>query len=169
MNTSRKLASAVLLILSLLLVTPTHSSAITETGKPKGHSLKRAPTRQLTRAETKEAEAHLSEMGYGTGRVDGVIDEVTSNALIAFQKWEGLKVSGRLSRKDFDAIMSANSPQAKDSGYRHVEVDLDRQVLLLSDDDGRVNRILPVSTGSNKHYREKTMSGLAYTPRGRFR
>jgi lipoprotein-anchoring transpeptidase ErfK/SrfK len=40
---------------------------------------------------------------------------------------------------------------------------------LLTDDEGAVQRILPVSTGSNKHYHEKTMSGLAYTPRGRFR
>jgi len=117
----------------------------------------------------KEAEGRLSEMGYGTGRVDGVIDGVTRNALVAFQKWEGRKVTGQLSRDDFDAIMSATAPQAKDSGYKHVEVDLDRQVLLLTDGDGVVKRALPVSTGSNKHYREKRMSGLAYTPKGRFR
>jgi lipoprotein-anchoring transpeptidase ErfK/SrfK len=65
--------------------------------------------------------------------------------------------------------MSAGAPQSKDSGYRHVEVDLDRQVLLLTDGEGAVKRILPVSTGSNRHYNEKGMSGLAYTPRGRFR
>src|SRR6185295_12578325 len=35
--------------------------------------------------------------------------------------------------------------------------------------DGVVKRVLPVSTGSNKQYKEKRMSGLAYTPRGRFR
>src|SRR5437867_515023 len=108
-------------------------------------------------------------MGYGTGRVDVVIDGVTRNALIAFQKWEGRKVTGQLSRDDFDAIMSADATQAKDSGYKHVEVDLDRQVFLLTDRDGVVKRVLPVSTGSNKHYREKRMSGLAYTPKGRFR
>jgi len=107
----------------------------------------------------KEAEARLAEMGYGTGR----------NALIAFQKWEGRKVTGQLSHEDFDAIMGATAPQARDSGYKHVEVDLDRQVLLLTDSDGAIKRILPVSSGSNKHYSEKGMSGLAYTPRGRFR
>ncbi len=48
-------------------------------------------------------------------------------------------------------------------------MDLDRQVLLLFDDEGTVQRVLPVSTGSNKQYREKGGSGLAYTPRGRFR
>jgi len=115
--------------------------------------------RAVSRAELRDADARLSEMGYGTGR----------NALIAFQKWEGRKVTGQLSREEFDAIMSASAPQAKDSGYKHVEVDLDRQVLLLTDSEGAVKTILPVSTGSNKHYNEKGMSGLAYTPRGRFR
>jgi lipoprotein-anchoring transpeptidase ErfK/SrfK len=65
--------------------------------------------------------------------------------------------------------MSATAPQAKDPGYRHVEVDLDRQVLLLTDDEGIVKRVLPVSTGSDKHYSQNGMSGRAYTPRGRFR
>jgi lipoprotein-anchoring transpeptidase ErfK/SrfK len=42
-------------------------------------------------------------------------------------------------------------------------------VLLLTDDSGVVRKALPVSTGSEKTYKEKGMSGLAYTPRGRFR
>ncbi len=165
MRTFKKLASAVFLMLSLLLLTPTESSAITKADKHKGHP----PNQPLKRAEVKEAEHRLAEMGYGTGRVDGVFDGATRNALIAFQKYEGREVTGRLSRDDLDAIMSAVAPQAKDSGYRHVEVDLDRQVLLLTDGEGAVKRILPVSTGSNRHYNEKGMSGLAYTPRGRFR
>src|SRR6266550_1470309 len=163
MSTFKKPASA--LFLSLLLLTPTESSATTKADKHKGH----VSNPSLKRAEVMEAEARLSEMGYGTGRVDGVIDGVTRNALIAFQKWEGLKVTGRLSREDFDAIMSADAPQAKDSGYKHVEVDLDHQVLLLTDSDGVVDRVLPISSGSNKQYNEKGVSGLAYTPRGRFR
>src|SRR5437016_334059 len=158
MRALKKLGSAVLLMVSLLLLNPTNSFALIAAGQKKGRP-SRLQMRALTRAEMKEAEARLSEMGYGTGR----------NALIAFQKWEGRKVTGQLTRDDFDAIMSANAPQAKDSGYRHVEVDLDRQVLLLTDGDGAVKKILPVSTGSNKHYSEKGMSGLAYTPRGRFR
>jgi len=126
-------------------------------------------TPPLKRAELKEAEQRLADMGYGTGRVDGVIDGVTRNALIAFQKYEGRKATGQLTRADFEAIMSASAPEARDAGYGHVEVDLDRQVLLILDDDGAVKKVIPVSTGSNKHYREKGMSGLAYTPRGRFK
>ena len=159
-------------MLSLILLT-TNSFAITNTYQRKGRSNARAivgaPSRQLTRAESKAAEARLAEMGYGTGPVDGVIDGVTQNALVAFQKWEGRKVTGRLSRDDFDSIMNASAPRPRDAGYKHVEVDLDRQVLLLIDDSGAVERVLPVSSGSDKRYSEKGTSGLAYTPRGRFR
>ena len=128
-----------------------------------------AAARPLKHTELKEAERRLSEMGYWTGPVDGVIDSTTRQALITFQKFEGRKITGQLTRKEYDAILNATAPRAKDAGYRHVEVDLDRQVLLLTNDEGTITRILPVSTGSGKHYREKRMSGLAYTPRGRFR
>jgi lipoprotein-anchoring transpeptidase ErfK/SrfK len=117
----------------------------------------------------KQAEARLAELGYRTGRVDGIVDASTRSALIVFQKWERRKVTGRVSRDDYDALMNAEAPRPKDSGYKHVEVDLDRQVLLLVDDDGAIEKMLPVSTGSNKQYKEKGGSGLAYTPRGRFR
>lgn len=157
MGTSKKLVPAVLLTLSLLMLT----AAITKADKLK--------ERLLNRSEIKEAEQRLSEMGYGAGKVDGVIDAVTRSAVIAFQKMEGRKVTGRLGREDFAAIMSAEAPQSRESGYSHVEVDIDRQVLLVIDDEGTVKRVLPVSTGSNEHYSENGMSGLAYTPRGRFR
>ena len=147
----------ILLALTLLLLTLAGSSSTKAQRRSARPS--RTHTVALTRGEMKQADMRLVEMGYGTGR----------NSLIAFQKYEVRKATGRMSREDFDAIMSATAPMPKDIGYGHVEVDLDRQVLLLTDDSGAVKRILPVSTGSNKQYREKSMSGLAYTPRGRFR
>lgn len=165
MSTLKNVTAAVLLTLSLLLLIPTQSFAI-----PRADMRKERPVNQaLKRAELKDAEARLAEMGYGTGPVDGVIDNVTRNAIIAFQKWERRKVTGKLNRDELDAIMNATAPRARDSGYSHVEVDLDRQVLLLTDADGVVKRVLPVSTGSDKQYSENGMSGMAYTPRGRFR
>ena len=150
MSTFRQYTSTVFVALSLLFVTATVSSANT-TSEKRG--------RQLTRSEIREASQRLSEMGYGSG----------GSALILFQKWEGRKLTGRLSRDEYEAIMSAEAPQPKDTGYKHVEVNLDRQVLILTDDEGAVKKILPVSTGSNKRYHEKGMRGLAYTPKGRFR
>jgi len=155
MSSLKKFASAGLLLLTFLLLQPAESFAHTNPDKHKN----RPHSRALTRAEVKEAEQRLSEMGYGS----------TRSALIIFQKWEGRKVTGQLNRGEYEAIMNATPPQAKDSGYKHVEVDLDRQVLLLTDEDGAIKKMLPVSTGSNKQYHEKGMSGLAYTPRGRFR
>ena len=116
--------------------------------------------RALTRAELKKAQSRLAEMGYGRDM---------RKALVVFQKWEDRKVTGQINRREFEAIMNADAPQARDSGYRHAEVDLDRQLLLLIDDEGAVTKILPVSTGSNKRYNEKGIRGLAYTPTGRFR
>lgn len=164
MRNRRKLASPVPLLIGLVLIGAISSSASATTDKRK-----RARVRQLSRVELKQAEQRLSEMRYDTGPVDGVIDDRTRDALILFQKWEERKVSSRLTRDDFDAIMTANAPQARDAGYGHVEVDLDKQILLLTDFDGTVTKILRVSTGSNRHYNEKGLKGLAYTPRGRFR
>ncbi|HSE32068.1 MAG TPA: L,D-transpeptidase family protein [Pyrinomonadaceae bacterium] len=163
MCTSKRL-SVTVATLSVLLFTATASFAST-TNKRKGA----APSRALTRSEALDAEARLAEMGYPTGRVDGVVDGTTRSGLILFQKWEGRKITGRLSRAEAEAILAATAPAPKDPGYKHVEVDVDRQVLLLIDDEGKIKRMLPVSTGSNRRYKEKRMSGLAYTPRGRFR
>jgi lipoprotein-anchoring transpeptidase ErfK/SrfK len=149
MNAYRKIIWLVLLSLSLLA--PLEVPGKLDPDQRKGP----APTR----AELKQAQARLAEMGYGSGR----------NALVSFQKYEGRKVTAQFNRAEVDAIMNASAPAPRDAAYRHVEVDLDRQILLLIDDEGKIARILPVSTGSNKRYREKRMSGLAYTPRGRFR
>src|SRR5256885_1095440 len=118
MSTSGKLAPVMLLILSLLFLTTTESFAITKQKKLDGGI--------PSRAEVKAAERRLSEMGYWTGPVDGVIDSVTRSALVAFQKWEGRKVTGQLTREDLNAILNTTSPQPKESGYKHVEIDIDR-------------------------------------------
>ena len=155
MSTTNKFAAATFIVtLTFLFIAPAKTSGTTGVRKQ----------RPLTRAELKKAEDRLAEMRYKTGP-----DRDTRGALMLFQKWEGRKVTGLLNRKEFDAIMSAEAPQARDAGYRHVEVDLDRQLLLLTDDEGAVTRILPVSTGSKKRYNEKGIRGLAYTPAGRFR
>lgn len=157
----RKLKPAFFLTSCLLLVS-TQSIASTP---QKRNRQARAPNR----VEAKEAEQRLADMGYWTGPVDGVIDRATRSALIAFQKVERRKVTGRLTLDEVEAIRNASSPRAKEAGYEHVEVDLERQVFMLVNDEGTASRILPVSSGSNKHYNEKGMSGIAYTPRGRFR
>src|SRR5712692_6686119 len=122
---------------------------------------------KLNRAETIEGERRLSEMGYWTGAVDGLFDPATRSALIAFQKWEGRPITGQLTLDELEAIRTSTSPKARELGYEHVEVDLDRQVLLLVNDEGGV-KVLPVSTGSGKAFVDEGQTSIAYTPRGRF-
>jgi len=121
----------------------------------------------LTRAQVMEAERSLSELGYWTGPVDGRLDEGTTSALIAFQKWEGRAITGKLTLAELEAIRNGVHPQARDLGYAHVEVDVDRQVLMLIDEEGAV-RVLPVSTGNDKQFMDQGQMSVAYTPRGRF-
>lgn len=121
----------------------------------------------LTVAQIKEAERRLAELGYWTGPVDGRLDDATQAALIAFQKWEGRTITDKLTRAELEAIRNGTAPKPRDSGYEHVEVDVDRQVLMLVKDDDRV-RVLPTSTGSGKEFMDEGQMSIAYTPRGRF-
>ena len=121
----------------------------------------------LTRVEVIEAERRLAELGYWTGAVDGRLDEGTTSALIAFQKWEGREITGKLTRQELEAIRNGVAPQPRDLGYEHVEVDVDRQLLMLVNEEGAV-RVLPVSTGSDKPFMDQGQMSVAYTPRGRF-
>jgi hypothetical protein len=122
MRASRELTPSLLLAVCLVLVTSITAIANNQ------HNKKRRD-RPPTRTEMKEAERRLSDMGYWTGPVDGAFDGTTRLALIAFQKMEGRKITGRLTRGELEAVMNASSPQARESGYKHVEVDVDRQVL----------------------------------------
>src|SRR5215216_4290494 len=117
----------------------------------------------LTRSEIKEAERRLAELGYWTGAVDGVLDPATRSAVIAFQKWEGRTITGQLTTEEIEAIRTATPPRARDVGYTHVEVDVDRQVLLIVNDDDSV-RVLPVSTGSDQPFMDQRQMSVAYTP-----
>ena len=121
----------------------------------------------LTRAEVREAELRLSHLGYWTGALDGSLDPATRSALIAFQKWEGRPVTGRFTLDELEVIRSSESPRARETGYAHVEVDVDRQVLLIVDEGGGV-RVLPVSTGNGKRFINGREKSISYTPRGRF-
>jgi len=122
---------------------------------------------RLTPRQIKEAERRLQELGYWTGTVDGRLDPATQSALIAFQKWEGRPITGQLTIDELGAIRTSAAPQARESGYGHVEVDLDRQVLLIVSETGSV-RILQVSTGTGKSFIDEGQTSVAYTPRGRF-
>ncbi len=121
----------------------------------------------LSKAQIKDAERRLAEMGYWSGVVDGVLDPATQTAVIAFQKWEGRPINGKLTLEEIEAIKTSAAPIPKETGYEHVEVDIDRQVLLIVDEEGGL-KILPVATGTDKPFVYDGQTSIAYTPRGRF-
>ena len=159
----------VLLTICLLLISTPSLARAQQSSQQ--HASPRAPGRAavpaLTRAQTREAERRLSDMGYWTGAVDGLLDPATRSALITFQKWEARPITGQLTLDELEAIRTSAPAKARELGYEHVEVDLDRQVLLTVDDEGNV-RVLPVSTGSGKPFIDEGQTSVAYTPRGRF-
>lgn len=122
----------------------------------------------LSTAEVRQAEQWLKDLGYWTGPVDGVWDDMTRHALIAFQKVERARATGRLTRAEWNALSVAAEPRPRETGPAHIEVDLARQVLFLVDGEGRVANVLPVSSGNGKPFKAKGWTAEAVTPCGRF-
>jgi peptidoglycan hydrolase-like protein with peptidoglycan-binding domain len=107
----------------------------------------------LTRADIRQAEQRLADLGYWTGPIDGVWDDVSRHALVAFQKVQHAKATGRLTRAEVNALSVAAPPRPRELG-QHIEVDLARQVLFLVDAEGKVGNILPISSGSGKTFHQ---------------
>jgi hypothetical protein len=145
----------VLLLLFLILILSEKAIGKTQNG-------------ELTRVEILEAEQLLASLGYWTGPIDGTFDGASRHALTAFQKVEGRKRSGSLTRTELEALRSADRPEPHDKTYAHVEVDLARQVLMVVDESGMVTKVLPVCTGNEKLYSDRGVTQRAHTPRGRF-
>jgi hypothetical protein len=124
--------------------------------------------RPLTRDEISETEFQLAQIGYWLRRADGVWDESSRYALMAFQKVEGREITGKLTRNDYEHLMFAKRPAAREGGVAHVEVDLRRQVLFLVNDQAEVTHILPVSTGNGEEFTSQGWTRDAITPPGRF-
>ena len=119
--------------------------------------------------EVLEAEQRLATLGYWTGPIDGKLDSGSRHALIAFQKVEGRKRSGKLTPEELEALRAAARPLAKYTGNAHVEIDLQRQVLFLVNGEGFVTHIVPVCTGNEKSYVDHGEVHRAHTPRGTFK
>lgn len=97
----------------------------------------------------KAAQLRLIALGYLLkGDADGRFGPMTSNALLAFQKWERLPRTGLLDAATDSRLMTAVRPRPVTLGRsgRRAEVLLDRQVTLLIEDNAVV-RAIAVSTG----------------------
>ena len=121
-------------------------------------------------------EKRLTELRYDVGAVDGFYDPQTWQGVVAFQKYAGLKRTGTYTLETQKALYMAMLPEGfhPELGLPRVEINLTRQVLLYFDQQG-LNRVIAVSTGSNRSYCETSkkagerICGVAHTPRGKFR
>jgi len=148
MSPYRSTAVAVLAVALLPIL------AIPAAAAPKPALKAAARPAALSRDEIRQAERWLADLGYWTGPADGVWDDVSRHALIAFQKIQHAKATGRLTRAEYNALSVATPPRPRELG-QHIEVDLARQVLFLVDAEGKVGNILPISSGSGKTFHEK--------------
>ncbi len=120
-------------------------------------------------------EKRLTELRYDVGEVDGFYDQQTWQGVMAFQKYTRLKRTGIYTLETQKALHEAIPPEGAhaESGLPRVEINLTRQVLLFFDEQG-LNRVIAVSTGSNRNYCETSkksgerICGVAHTPRGKF-
>jgi lipoprotein-anchoring transpeptidase ErfK/SrfK len=115
-------------------------------------------------------QTRLIALHYEPGPVDGRYGGALASAVMAFQKIAGMPRTGRATPDVLGALPAATDPAPllPDGGATRIEVDLRRQVLFYWR-DGVLLRILPVSTGTGRHYCEDGDCGVAVTPSGSFR
>ena len=81
--------------------------------------------------------------------VTGSYDDATWQAIVGFQGYSRLERNGVASALTVASLMRAERPQARHlEGPAHVEVDLDRQILMLVHGSGVVTRLIHISSGA---------------------
>jgi lipoprotein-anchoring transpeptidase ErfK/SrfK len=119
-------------------------------------------------ADVKEARERLVKLGYWLDAEADGPDASLRHALIAFQKIECRERTGLLNGEELAALRAAAPPRPREADYTHIEVDLQRQVLLVVDAAKPSVRVLPISTGSGEWFTEGGRTRRALTPVGRF-
>lgn len=114
-------------------------------------------------------QAALIEAGFRPGDADGRFGGPTQGAVYAFQKVHGLERTGHFDMDDWDLIAQPIVLPPDDGAPDRVEVDLDKQVLFLIEDQ-QVQVVLPVSSGNGESYRGRGGRAVrATTPEGSYR
>jgi len=91
-------------------------------------------------------EERLRELHYAVRSVDGLYALDTAEAVLAFQKVEGLPWTSRVDERVWRRLSAAGVPRARYPGD-HLEISKGRQVLLVVR-GGRVTTVVHVSTGA---------------------
>ncbi|MBN2622612.1 MAG: murein L,D-transpeptidase [Acidimicrobiales bacterium] len=109
----------------------------------------------------------LVELGYWLGEPDGSYGQLTRQAVMAFQKVEGLSRDGVAGPTTQERLAIAERPAPR--GSDGLEIDLTRQVLFVVQ-GGQVTWAINTSTGNGEAYESSTGgTAIAATPPGQFR
>ena len=119
-------------------------------------------------------EARLSALRFNAGASDGTYDRQLTMAVMAFQKQHGLPRTGRADPATLAKVATSGlgPPMVATGEPTRVEIDLGRQIAQFWK-DGRLVRVLPVSTGNGRPYCAPKDKGgacdVAITPGGSYR
>jgi hypothetical protein len=109
----------------------------------------------------------LEQLRYWVGPIDGAYGQLTSQAVMAFEKANGLAPDGVADPAVRLALDDPARVRPSRPGPDHAEIDLERQLLLIVR-DGSVRWIFNTSTGTFEPYQHPTLgTQLADTPPGR--
>ena len=109
----------------------------------------------------------LVELGYWLGSADGNYGQLTRQAVMAFQKAEGLGRDG-VAGPVTQGRLAAAGRQGSRAGGTGLEIDLERQILMVVQ-GGQVQWVINTSTGNNETYTSSTGgSAQAVTPPGSY-
>lgn len=110
----------------------------------------------------------LTSLGYWLGTIDGQYGSLTTQAVMAFQKYEGLPRTGSVDQTVRNRLATAQRPRPRHlQRGRYVEIDKTRQVMMFVV-DGHVEWTMNTSTGTEDYYYQDGERKFAHTPEGTF-
>ncbi len=112
-------------------------------------------------------QTRLLAQGYWIPGVNAVFDDLTQQAVWAFQKANGLPRTGTVDGPTQNAFRSAKRPQPRSTNGYLFEVDKTRQIMMIAN-NGVAQWTFNISSGSDIPYSENGTSGSAHTPEGVF-
>ena len=123
--------------------------------------------------EAARLQQRLLDLGFWLSGVDGVYGLTTQQAVMAFEKYEGLDADGSVDATTAAALSAAmQRPHARANAGTLVEIDKSKQLLYFVI-GGRTKWILNTSTGNGEEYEEPDQNspgeiarGIALTPDG---
>ncbi|WP_017579327.1 L,D-transpeptidase family protein [Nocardiopsis valliformis] len=121
-----------------------------------------------TGAQVSALQEQLSALGYWIDGVDGHFGLHTEHAVLALQKAAGIDRDGIVGPDTRAALSAGTVPSATTEAGSVVEIDLERQLLLVVT-GGEVQSVIHTSTGSGQPYEGSDGSErIATTPTGEY-